>query len=156
MKYGSSIIVTGTREKLMPHQADIVERILGDILCEFVGNVFVGDCPTGVDAVVREIVREYNFESAVEDRWNLRVFKADWKQYGRRAGPLRNAEMVGACAKFRNEYPTKHHAALAIPGETSKGTWDCVRSMADAGFKVAVMPINMLESSLGGSLEMIS
>lgn len=45
-------------------------------------TIYVGDCPTGLDAMVRE-----RFPFA-------KVFKADWDKFGKAAGPMRNESML--------------------------------------------------------------
>lgn len=45
-----------------------------------------GDCPTGADALADEYAREVGM--------HVLKFPADWARYGKRAGFLRNAEMV--------------------------------------------------------------
>lgn len=52
-------------------------------------------------------------------------FRADWEQYGRQAGPLRNARML---AEGRPD------AVIAFPG--GKGTADMVRKARAAGLPV--------------------
>ncbi|MBK3559290.1 DUF2493 domain-containing protein [Streptomyces sp. MBT56] len=46
-----------------------------------------GDCPTGADALADAY--------ALEVGMNVLKFPADWARYGKRAGFVRNAEMVG-------------------------------------------------------------
>ena len=53
---------------------------------------------------------------------------ADFKKLGRKAGPLRNQEMVDLGADV----------CLAFPTSSSRGTWDCVRRAKAAGIHVEV------------------
>lgn len=46
-----------------------------------------GACPTGADALADDIGR-------VMRRWTVERYPADWKRYGKRAGFVRNADMV--------------------------------------------------------------
>jgi len=48
-------------------------------------TIIVGDCPTGLDKIVKDLCIFHNF--------NIRIFKADWDKYGKAAGPIRNREM---------------------------------------------------------------
>lgn len=45
-----------------------------------------GACPTGADRMGEEIAQEMG--------WDIERYPADWDKYGKRAGFLRNAEMV--------------------------------------------------------------
>lgn len=55
---------------------------------------------------------------AVVNWTGLEVYKADWKKYGRRAGPIRNQQMLDE---------GKPDLVVAFPTPTSTGTWDMVR-----------------------------
>lgn len=55
-------------------------------------------------------------------------FPANWKELGKRAGPVRNQRMVDAGADV----------CLAFPTVESRGTWDCVRRVEAAGIPVKV------------------
>jgi hypothetical protein len=83
--------------------------------------VVVGDCPTGVDAIVRDYARKHNRD--------LEVFCADWKRHGRKAGPIRNGEMVRATVAEGGAV-----RCLAFPG--GNGTSDCIRQAKAAGVSV--------------------
>jgi len=50
-------------------------------------TIVVGDCPTGADGEVLYIASHYS-------NWHVEVHRADWAKYGRKAGPIRNMEMV--------------------------------------------------------------
>lgn len=47
-----------------------------------------GHCPTGADRIAENIARGWD--------WTVELHAADWNRHGKRAGFLRNAEMVGA------------------------------------------------------------
>lgn len=57
-------------------------------------------------------------------------FPAKWAEYGNKAGPLRNEEML---AEFKPTF------CLAFPRDDSKGTWDMVRRVQAAGVSYAVI-----------------
>jgi hypothetical protein len=61
------------------------------------------------------------------------AYPADWKQFGNRAGPIRNAEML---SKGRPDM------VLAFLAEGSKGTADMIRQAEKAGVPVKVVNIN--------------
>jgi hypothetical protein len=68
-----------------------------------------GGCPTGADMLARRWARD----SGV----SLTVYEADWKQFGKAAGPLRNQQML---SDFQPNF------LLAFPG--SNGTYNCIRA----------------------------
>lgn len=61
-------------------------------------------------------------------------FPADWKTYGKAAGPRRNAEMVAWLlgAEDRCDWQPYY---LAFPLPDSKGTWDMVDQCLASGIK---------------------
>ncbi len=48
--------------------------------------VIEGGCPTGADAFARQWARDRGVPN--------RTFPADWRTYGKKAGPIRNAQMI--------------------------------------------------------------
>lgn len=74
-----------------------------------------GDCPTGADSIARH--------HAAVHGWAVERHPADWAQYGRRAGFVRNAEMVAAGA----------HVCLAFIRNNSKGASMCADLAERAG-----------------------
>lgn len=65
--------------------------------------------------------------------WARHAMSADWQEYGRRAGPIRNREMVD----FVMGRPGIR-VAVAFPLPESRGTLDCIRQARAAGIPVAV------------------
>lgn len=69
------------------------------------------------------------------DRWAFHMgceqvrFPADWAKYGRKAGPIRNQQMLDE---------GKPDIVLAFPDKDSKGTWDMVKRARQAGLEVLV------------------
>lgn len=91
-------------------------------------NFVVGDCPTGVDKAAREILGKLHWCC------DLQVYHADWKTYGKKAGPLRNEEMISKGMP---------NLVLAFPatGEANNGTRDCIARAITHGIRVFVTPV---------------
>ena len=106
------VVVTGGRD-FEDHMLvwKFVELFARGVPCE----VYVGDCPRGVDLFVRECCEELGYLH--------RVFTADWEAHGKWAGPKRNLEMVTAAGKGA--------ILLAFPG--GRGTKDCISKAKHAG-----------------------
>lgn len=68
-----------------------------------------GHCPDGADAIAEGICKRLGFD--------MELIPANWTRYGRTAGGLRNAKMVG---KGPDYY-------LAFLHNNSSGTRDCIR-----------------------------
>lgn len=115
------LIISGTREAL---SAEDRARVIGLLDEHAHGHVTigVGDCSTGIDA----LVRQYDPTA--------RVFVADWDGDGKHAGPARNGRLVAWCAKAGG-------VLLAFPGPKSRGTWDCVRKAQSAGLALVVRKV---------------
>jgi hypothetical protein len=112
------VIVTGSRDW---SDRDAVQAALLDVALEHSSFTLIhGGCPTGADRFA--------------DRWAraaeipVEVFEADWEKYGKRAGPIRNAEMVQAGADL----------VLAFPLPGGKGTQHTIRIAREAGIPVQV------------------
>lgn len=71
----------------------------------------------GVDALAGEWARVNNV--------TVEVFPANWKKYGKSAGPIRNAQML---------QEGKPDLVVAFPG--GKGTANMVKQAKDSGFNV--------------------
>lgn len=78
-------------------------------------TVFVGDAD-GLDRLVRTFCKHLNIPYT--------VFKADWGEHGRAAGPIRNKEMLQSGANI----------LIAFPG--GKGTENCVKQAKELGITV--------------------
>lgn len=64
--------------------------------------------------------------------WKVEVYPADWEKYGRKAGPIRNQEMVNSGANI----------CLAFPVGESKGTRHCISAAQKAGINTIVIETN--------------
>lgn len=89
-------------------------------------HIMHGGCPTGADAHAETW---YQALTILRDRCLTReIFPADWEKYGKRAGPIRNAEMVKAGADL----------VLAFPLPGGRGTQNTIRLAREAGIPVKV------------------
>lgn len=88
-------------------------------------EIRVGDCPTGLDSIVRDL-----WESAM-------VYEADWSRHGKAAGPIRNREML---TEFRPDEDYVRHVDLLIAFPGNAGTADCVRQARELGIPVLMVP----------------
>lgn len=123
------IIVTGSRswsDVMVLRQAlawlayDVVVRDGGSLV------VVHGACPTGADAMASEWVAHWpgtGWSGVTEER-----HPADWEQFGKRAGPIRNEAMIKAGADL----------VLAFPLPGGKGTQHAIRLAREAGIPVRV------------------
>lgn len=76
---------------------------------------------------------------AREEEIGFRIFRADWKRFGKPAGPLRNAEVIADA-----------ECLLALPCVHSKGTIDCIKQAVASNLPVYVMPIICNAAADGG------
>lgn len=92
-------------------------------------TVIQGVCPTGGVDRAAEKWAQTTFGAGNEPH------PADWRGLGKRAGMVRNAEMVATGADI----------CLAFPGPGSVGTWDCIRKAVAAGIHVRIYPLTSTE-----------
>lgn len=91
-----------------------------ELLYRVADEVLAGERAVIVEGGARgadSLAKDYALERGLD----LVEFKADWKQYGRAAGPKRNDEMVGYIKEKDGE-------ALYFWDEESKGTKQCIDS----------------------------
>ena len=123
------LIVTGTR-----HAADSLSRsviyhhLSRTLVAVQFGLLVVGDA-AGTDAVARDWAKDA--------RVPVRVFRADWEQHGKAAGPIRNRAMVQHAVDSG-----RGTIGMAFPDKMSRGTWDCLRHMTNAMIPVQVVPLS--------------
>lgn len=105
------VLVTGTRREHDRHK--VVRRLKryprGSLL-------IVGDAD-GVDRVARRWWRRVHGGDCVH------VYKAEWKKYGRPAGPRRNRRMGNVLAALQDGGDDVF--VEAFPDAKSNGTWNC-------------------------------
>lgn len=105
-----TIIVTGGRHI---DDFDLVSICIKNSSGESnIDKILVGDCPTGVDNLTIRFAKSNNIPHV--------VFVADWKTYGKSAGPIRNKEMMQAASFIEDKI------VVAIWDGKSKGTKDAI------------------------------
>lgn len=97
-----------------------VYAVLDDLLRTNAGLVVIEGGARGADRIARDWTTNHN-EGSVE-HWS---FPADWDKYGKRAGYIRNKEMLDV---------GKPDLVLAFPG--GRGTADMIRQSRKAGVQV--------------------
>lgn len=113
------IIVTGSRHWMSPNAVYLA--IENEIASDESVTIVHGGCPTGADSAAATWVW-YEAEARQE------IFHADWAAHGRRAGPIRNAEMIKAGADV----------VLAFPLPGGRGTQHAIKLAREAGIPVKV------------------
>lgn len=127
------VAITGGRDYYHGALVAFIYRLLlahGD-------QVRVGDCPTGVDRAVRDSEVAYGHP----DHGRLIVFRANWKDFGAAAGPIRNACMIDgtlAGTDYVEARLDQIDLLIAFPG--GKGTEDCKRQARELGIPVLEVP----------------
>lgn len=107
MKY---LLIAGSRTF---EERELLYRVVDEVLAGDNEAVIIEGGAAGADSLAKDYALEHGLE--------LLEFKADWKQYGRAAGPKRNDEMV-------NYIKEKDGEALYFWDEESKGTKQCIES----------------------------
>lgn len=113
------ILVTGSRDW-------VDESVIYDALLEAVENVsedvvlVSGACPTGADRIAEMF--------AESQGWTVERHFADWETHGRKAGPIRNSQMVRKGADI----------VIAFPLGESRGTRGCVKMAEKARLEIKI------------------
>lgn len=110
-------LLTGSRDW---QDVEAVERAINQLVMTY-GTGFIlrhGACPDGADAIAEAYCKEIGVETD--------PVRADWKRYGRSAGPIRNQKMVAKGADV----------CVAFPLGASKGTRGCMELAEAAGIPV--------------------
>jgi hypothetical protein len=122
-KYPVRIIVAGSRNYRDWRQ---FHDVLGEYLLKFGSKTLIisGQAPSGADALAIRWCEKYGHP--------LHCMPAKWDELGKKAGMVRNLEMVKVAT----------HLFAFWDGESS-GTGHMLRSAADKGVSVLVYPIQM-------------
>lgn len=108
-----------------PKRAAAVREVLKELYLQHWMSlvIHVGDCPSGVDAVVAS--------ECIKQNIAYHRFVADWRKHGPSAGPKRNAEMLKDCSEL--------HAFPCAPEEgESRGTRDAIEQATKRRLRVVV------------------
>lgn len=113
------VIIAGTRTfSNYPLLADYADKKLAAVK-ERDSIEIVSGGASGADALGERYARERGY--------SLKIFPAEWKQYGRKAGPIRNRQMA--------EYAD---ALLAYWDGKSRGTAGMIELAKEYGLKIGV------------------
>ena len=114
------MIITGSRHyNDRKTIIDAIEENLGDCYIEDV--VIIEGGARGADAIAHE--------HAIDMGYVVETYPANWDKYGKKAGGIRNQQMIDDGADI----------CLAFPLEGSIGTYDCVRRAKKSGIHTVVV-----------------
>lgn len=125
------LLITGSRG-LPVHHGDLLTILREHVeALELEGRVIVyhGDCPPRDGSSVDKAAGRWGFLHGHE----VRPRPADWLEHGAAAGPIRNSAMVAEISALAE--PGDRRVCLALPGEGSTGTPDCLGKARRAGFE---------------------
>lgn len=113
------ILITGSRNYSDKNK---IRTVFRNVMKKFDNDeyVLISGNARGADKLCEEVAGELG--------WMIERFPADWNQYGKRAGGIRNQQMVDTGADL----------CLAFPLGDSIGTWDCVRRAKKSGILTKV------------------
>lgn len=115
------VIVTGSRA--WPDPLKVTEELTRLYLQHGPFTLIHGDCATGADAAAH-----HWYEVAGQALGCIEVrYPADWEQYGKRAGPIRNEQMMKEAGA---------DLVLAFPLFDSRGTRHTIDLAREAGIPV--------------------
>lgn len=110
---GERVAIVGSRDFLNP------DLVTGFVRALAPSTIVVSGSARGVDRWAEEAAAEYGLET-----W---IFPADWKTYGRRAGPLRNAKIVAESDRV-----------VAFWDGRSRGTLNTILTARDRGMPIEI------------------
>jgi len=114
-------VVTGSRN--WPTGTDIawdLRRFAPD-------EIVHGNCPRGADYFAKTIAMQLGAKET--------AFDADWKQYGRQAGLIRNQKMIDYVTDKSSD---SYVVVFAYRLNDSKGTTDCIKRAKQSKLNVVV------------------
>ncbi|MEV4228106.1 SLOG family protein [Streptomyces bobili] len=115
------VLVTGSRA--FPDPVRVAHELTQLYLQHGPFTLIHGACSTGADAAAH-----HWYETAGADLGVIEIrYPADWEQFGKRAGPIRNEKMVKEASA---------DLVLAFPLFDSRGTWHTIGLAEKAGIPV--------------------
>ncbi len=127
-----TLVVSGTRDAdpwlyhAVPYYVDAVFKARPHRH----GQIRVG-CARGVDAIVRD-----NYPV-----WIVSVHYARWDALGKRAGMVRNEEMLDCAVEDASQSEHNTVILLAFPRIGGRGTQGCIKSALKRGIEVWEVPV---------------
>lgn len=113
------ILITGSREH---EDVELIEYAIESQL-NYAEEITIvhGDCPRGADAIADQY--------AMDNDLQVERHPADWERYSKKAGIIRNQEMVDLGADI----------CIAFPIGKSPGTRHCANAAKRAGIKTIII-----------------
>ena len=105
---------------------DQYEIVRDKVLSIFRKNVMPSQIISGAATGVDTLAKRFAFENDIP----LQEYPAEWKKYGKSAGPIRNQKIVNAS-----------DMVIAFPSQSSRGTWNTVRLAKEKGIPVHVFKV---------------
>jgi hypothetical protein len=123
MSYDLIILITGDRK----YQD---KNFIHETLSEYKNKkclLIHGGC-TGADTLAGIVGKELKFD--------IQTKPANWKKFGRAAGPIRNKEMINEVLIYKKQNITTIVLAFHNDLENSKGTKNCINQAIKSGLEV--------------------
>ena len=124
------LLVCGSRSSDGIDPREVLNIILDIYFKNDYTEIITGLCPTGVDAIAKGI--------CIKHKIPFKGFPANWKKYGKAAGPIRNDEMA--------RYVSDHNGGLIV-FDGGRGT----ANMLQQAMSIHVKRIKIEYNELGGS-----
>lgn len=129
------LLATGSRDWEGRHATIRIQVLLDTLLslCEHLGEkltVVHGDCPTGADQIIDAWARRRDYAGVT-----VEPHPADWRQFGKGAGPRRNQQMVDLGADM----------CIGFLRDHSSGTRNCLSLARNANIPTFTVPWEQAE-----------
>lgn len=121
------LLITGSRNWKEP---DTIREVLRRIRPLYLEPMLIHGGARGVDEIAGVEARRLGFD--------VKVMRADWRENGRAAGPIRNTQMV-TFARVMGEKQGCDVVCLAFWDGESRGTKDCFTKAHEAGIDTEII-----------------